>query len=179
MSACITFAVIAYLRRTRPAVLGLESAASLQRMSRRALAASMVVTSALLAGVVSGFASAHPDGLEWVSGDYSNQKYHRAAVENESATIAAVTDWQMRWSLSPEYSRREAALGEQPAAKPESTADSAAGPDASVNGWTSLAGLGGTALTLAVVIVAAWLLRRRKSLASSVVCETRGNCPAN
>jgi cobalt/nickel transport system permease protein len=151
----ITFLVIAYLRQVRPAALGLAAAdAAGGRLSRGMVVASLAVTAALLAGVVSWFASSYPDGLEW---SYLEHRYDNAgsAVAEPSGTVAAVTSWQTKWSPMTDYTKRAAPLGEEPKGEGEATSTSA------VNPWGSLAGLIGTAVTLAIVYAAALLLRRR------------------
>lgn len=62
----ITFAVLAYLRKVRPEVLGLEPAedGASRRVGAAAVLASLLVTAGLLAGVASWFACSWPDGLE-------------------------------------------------------------------------------------------------------------------
>jgi len=129
----ITFAVIAFVRHVRPAAMGLGATATPERLSRKALIISLLVTAALLGGVVSWFACGDPDGLEW---SYQEHSYGdaEAAVRNDSSAIAGVEAWQERWAPMPDY-----------------------GPA----GWTSVAGLVGTVLTLLLVYAAARLLRRR------------------
>ena len=138
VEGAITFAVVAFVGHVRPAALGLDSASGPGRLSRKALVVSLLVTAVMLAGVVSWFASGDPDGLEW---SYQEHSYGTAAaVDNDSAAIAGVDAWQEEWAPMPDYGQE---------------------------GWTSVAGLVGTALTLLLVHVAARLLRRRKALESS------------
>ena len=108
--------------------------------------ASLLVTALLLAGVVSWFASTLPDGLEW---SYSEHRYGAAekAVQNRSPVVAAVDQWQTKWSPMTDYSRREAPLGQLPAA--ESSEPESAWPNA--DGWRSLAGVLGTIVTLGIL----------------------------
>jgi cobalt/nickel transport system permease protein len=162
----ITFAVMAYLRRVRPELIGLEppggtaglpSSVTCPRAARPGygvVTASLLVTALLLAGVVSWFASTLPDGLEW---SYLEHRYGTAdaSVRNDSPTVAAVDRWQSRWSPMSDYTRRDAPLGalsaekaEQPAAWPN--------PD----GWRSLAGVLGTIVTLSILYGASRWMRR-------------------
>ena len=145
----ITFAVLAYLRRTRPSVLGLEPVEACRsalfepgatptkqanRLSRAALSASIIVTAMLLAGVVSGFASKYPDGLEsaWA---YVTGKYHAEAAPSPAAVAA--DDIQKTWSPMPYYDWHV--------------------------GWLSMAGIAGTS----VALIGGWgvsrLLGRRRN----------------
>jgi len=154
----VTFAVIAYLRRVRPEMMGLdpvETPAETSRPGYGAVMASLLVTALLLAGVVSWFASTLPDGLEW---SYQEHRYGgvEKAVRNESSVVAAVDGWQDRWSLMSDYSRRETPLGQVPA-KPASQQDAAwPHPD----GWRSVAGLLGTIVTLGILYGASRWLRK-------------------
>jgi len=136
VEGAITFAVVAFVRHVRPAALGADPAAAHQKLSRNALIASLLVTAALLGGVVSWFACGDPDGLEW---SYQEHRYTAAdaAIANDSSAVAGVEAWQARWAPMPDY-----------------------GPE----GWTSLAGLGGTVLTLVLVYAAARLLRKRRAI---------------
>jgi cobalt/nickel transport system permease protein len=144
----VTFAVIAYLRRVRPQLMGVETMdpqVAGNRPGYGVVTASLLVTALLLAGVASWFASTLPDGLEW-----SYQEHHYASaekvVENDSPVIAAVEQWQSKWSPMTDYSRREAPLGQ---VAPE-TADSAA-KWPNFDAWRTLAGIMGTLVTLGVV----------------------------
>jgi cobalt/nickel transport system permease protein len=79
----VTFAIIAYLRRVRPELMGLEPGethAGATRPGYSAVAASFVVTAMLLAGVVSWFASTWPDGLEWCLGQLAPEGVSKTAA---------------------------------------------------------------------------------------------------
>ncbi|HUW58591.1 MAG TPA: energy-coupling factor ABC transporter permease [Planctomycetota bacterium] len=160
----ITFAVVAYLRQVRPEALGLSVADPAgRRLSRPAVTATFLVTAALLAGVVSWFASSHPDGLEW---SYMEHRYGDGAnaLSDPSETIVKVDALQAKWSLMPDYSRRSAALGDVP--RDEEAVEEAGPVWPAVSGWGSLAGLVGTAVTLVVVYLIAAAVRRRQRLAA-------------
>jgi len=130
----ITFAVIAFVRHTRPAVLGLDAPAARPRISRKALAGTVLATAALLAGVVSGFAATGPDGLDWTT-EHMSYAGVTGAIENDSAVVESVETWQGAWAPMSDYTAA---------------------------GWTSLAGLIGTVVTLLAVYATAVVLRRRR-----------------
>jgi len=164
----ITFAVIAYIRSVRPSVLGLDEPEHSAKLSSKAMAGSLVVTALLLGGVVSWFACEHPDGLEW---SYQEKQYAQAdsAVQNDSPVIASVDDWQARWAPMSDYTRREASLGQLPDEDVQDSADAPADQAAiaAVDGWVSLAGLLGTAVTLGIVYLVSALVRRRSGVSES------------
>lgn len=83
-------------------------------------------------------ASTAPDGLEW---SYRHRPYPEAdtAVENDSPVVKDVEAWQGKWTPMPNYAE----------------------------GWTSLAGLIGTAVTLLLVHAAAVALRKRRAARSA------------
>lgn len=166
----ITFVVVAYLREIRPEALGLTPAAAgaggvrtgAGKLSRGAVAASFLVTAALLAGVIAWFASGSPGGLEWSLLEHRYGTGEKAAGEGSSAASGADT-WQAKWSLLPDYGKRSAPLGEAPAGA-KGVQEPSEGGASAVKGWTSLAGMIGTAVTLGIVYLAGAILRRRGSI---------------
>jgi cobalt/nickel transport system permease protein len=158
VEGAVTFAVLAYLRRASPLLLGLEAPVGAERLGRGAVLASVAITALLLAGVVSWFASTHPDGLEW---SYRGRSRGQGgdAVGPPSGAAAAVDRWQARWSLMADYAKRPVPLGQTPAEAERQDAAAETWPN--VDGWGSLAGLAGTLATLGVVYLAAALMRRR------------------
>ncbi len=157
----ITFAVIAYLRRVRPELLGLdpdEGSSASSGPGYVAVAASVLVTALLLAGVISWFASSCPDGLEWSYRELRPAAGDRA-IQNQSPLVAAVERWQQRWSPMTDYTRRTSPLGQLPVEASEA-ASQAASAWARPDGWRSLAGVLGTLLTLGVLAgLARWTRR--------------------
>jgi cobalt/nickel transport system permease protein len=132
--------------------------ATRERLSRKTVLTSLLATALLLAGAVSLFASTRPDGLEWTYKEHFAGA--DAPVGNSSPTVAAVDDWQSRWSLMTDYSKRSAPLGRRAEATVEGQgADNASWPN--LDGWVSLAGILGTAVTLAIVYIVSAILRRR------------------
>jgi cobalt/nickel transport system permease protein len=169
----ITFAVVAYLRQVRPDAVGLDEAATQAKLSPRMVAGSLLMTAVLLAGVLSWFASPYADGLEW---SYLERDYGRSgpSVENPDSAAASMDQWQAKYSPLTDYSKRPAAFGDVPteedtpetsetvggAASDESQDEAAEGAWPAVDGWGSLAGLIGTAVTLLLLWTLARLLRK-------------------
>lgn len=137
--AIITFLVIGYLARVRPASLGTVAdrlGPASAGVSSRAVLVSLAVVALLLAGVVSRFASKLPDALEWRT---SIEEAGAAAVvvENPSEVVAEISGWQERTSPLPDYK------------------------------WTSLSGLLGTVVTLILVALIGMALKRRRASAAA------------
>ena len=141
-----TAALLHFLRRTRPELLANQAPASPVRL--RPLLLGLGVAAALTGGVLSLFASSQPDGLQW--------SLAQARTETESVAppplhtrLAAL---QQRIAWLPGYTLR-APAAPQPAA-------AAAVP--ALDAGTSLAGLVGGLLTLALLLLVGLGLRRRR-----------------
>ncbi len=87
-----------------------DAPAAAARPGYGAVAASLLVTALLLAGVVSWFASTWPDGLEW-SYRSTATAGREGACSNESPVVAAVDQWQGRWSLHARLHPARSAAG--------------------------------------------------------------------
>jgi len=165
VEGAITFAVLAYLRRVRPNAVGVVlPVASPDKVGAKAVLGSLVATALLLSGIVSWFASTHPDGLEWAYQEHLAGG-GRTVVDNPSPAVAAVDEWQAKWSPMSDYTKRSAPLGQQPGATEGPQPDKGAWPN--VDGWGSLAGVVGTLITAAVLYIPARLIRRRHAAAAA------------
>ena len=152
----ITFAVLAYLQRTRPQLLrrgddapslGVtdqaatdSQAGAAHRPGYAAVLVSVLGAALLLAGAGVWFASAADDGLE---ASLQSERYNmeEEIIHNDASAVARVDDFQEAITLLPDYGKSRT--------------------DSTVNGWLSLAGLLGTVVTLGLVYTVARLLRRR------------------
>jgi cobalt/nickel transport system permease protein len=141
----ITVAVLAYLQQVRPDLV-LEALPGKVRLSRKTVLATLLVFTVVAAAGLSLLASEMPDGLEWSYRERPNQPDFKPIVSNENSTIAVVDQLQSKYTPLPDYSVR----GSKAA------------------GWTSFAGVVGSALTMAVIWAAASFLRRRQ-----LKCTTR------
>jgi len=148
----ITVAVLGYLQQVRPDVF-VDSLAGKVRLSRKAVLITLVIFTIVIGGGLSLLASDMPDGLEWSYAERPDQPDFEAAVSNDSTAIAAVDDFQARYAPLPDYSRRSSAIGETGEAQADISA-----------GWTSFAGVVGSAVTMAAVWLTAWILRKKQSL---------------
>lgn len=137
-----TAALILVIRRARPELIQIPSR-SPQRRSIRPVLIGMGAAAVIAGGVLSSFASAQPDGLEWsVERIAGEAGLPPVVVSSVHATLAAL---QERLALLPDYSL------------PRSSSSPAMVEASS----TSLAGLIGGAVTLVFVAGFGWALRRR------------------
>lgn len=145
----ITAAVVIYLQQMRPEVLA-DSLPGQNRLSRKALLASIVIATMVIAAGLSLFASQHPDGLEWSYAERGDQAAFESIITNQSPTIATADNFQSRYSLMPDYSKRSVSFGKAAAQKHEAAI-----------GWTSLAGVTGSIAVMAVIYICGTVIRKR------------------
>lgn len=146
----ITLAVIEFVRRAEP---GMFADASIANASASRQTVGMLAVLALLTGgVLSWFASSHPDGLEWSVARITG-KAEPAETTGQVHELAARI--QKTTAIMPDY-----AFATVTAAKAEEHGESWGKPDAG----TSVSGLTGGLATLLVAGIAGWLLRRRELL---------------
>jgi cobalt/nickel transport system permease protein len=147
----VTVAVLGYLQQTRPDIV-LDSLPGKVRLSRNAVLVTLLVFTVVIGAGLSLLASGLPDGLEWSYAERPDQPDFKPAVDNQDPRIVVVDDFQSKYSPLPDYSVRTSKLG----VSPKQQAGAAAG-------WTSFAGVVGSALTMAFIWLAAWLLRKKQS----------------
>jgi len=142
-----TAAVVAFVYRARPELV----ASTLQQrplgnLPVRGMLAGFALAAALLGGVVSWFASEHPDGLEWSIAQVTGSGELPETGHGVHAALAAL---QAKLAVLPDYAFRTGA----PADGTDAAGSSRAG--------TSVAGLVGGLATLACCLGLGLLLRRR------------------
>ncbi len=147
----VTVTVLAYLQQVRPDVV-MDSLPGKVRLSRKAVLVTLAVFTIIVGAGLSLLASDSPDGLEWSYAERPDQPDFEAAVSNDDPRITAVDDFQSKYSLLPDYSIRSSKLGE------------AGGEEAQLSaGWTSFAGVVGSAVTMGVIWLTARILRKKQS----------------
>ncbi len=150
----VTAAVVTFVWRARPETLS-GAPGSGDAPSLRKVMVGLATATLLTAAVLSWFASAHPDGLEWsVAGVTGSEELQAPPDESH----AALGELQEKTSFLPDYGFRPASSGDG--------GDKADGSWPSVDAGTSLSGIVGGAMTLALVALAALLLRRRSAATS-------------
>ena len=145
----VTVTVLAYLQQLRPDIVA-DSLPGTVRLSKNAVLATLGILAVLIGAGLSLLASDLPDGLEWSYAERPDDPGFETVVSNPDSRITAVDDFQTKYSLLPDYSARTSKLGNVA----EQEADIGAG-------WTSFAGVVGSAVTMAVIWLTAWMLRRK------------------
>jgi cobalt/nickel transport system permease protein len=146
----VTSAVVGFVGRARPEILnGSRAAGSRPISSFGRLIASFLAAAFLAGGLLSWFASPHPDGLEW-----SIARARSGEIAAPDSGVRSGLSWlQEKTAVLPDYGFK-GAVGKESA--------ETAWPV--VNPKTSVSGILGGAVTLCIAgLVGFWLRRRGKS----------------
>jgi cobalt/nickel transport system permease protein len=141
-----TAAIVLFLRRTRPDLLGGSSATG----TNRPLLTGLALAALLTGGAVSWFASTQPDGLEW---SVARAAGGELAPSTQPGLHARLANAQRRTAWFAGYDLPSFGV---PSAAPRRET----WPD--VKPGTSLAGVVGGTTTLALIVAVGWALRRRR-----------------
>ncbi|HEY5513745.1 MAG TPA: energy-coupling factor ABC transporter permease, partial [Geomonas sp.] len=153
----VTVAVVSFVLQARPEILqGAAEARSIGSRPVRVLLLAFLLGAVMAAGVVSGFASKDPDGLEWAIARVTGTGELKAPQSVLHQTLA---HWQEKMAILPGYDFRKPAPNV-----------AAAGPEAvkkeeGVSAGTSLAGIVGTLVTLLLVFLSGFVLKKRNQTA--------------
>jgi len=162
----ITATVVQYVRALRPGAVGIGER-GMQAAANGAVGGDRLVPvlisflglAILTGGVFAQFASSHPDGLEW-----SLAQTQKGGTDPNAPPVPSWERVQNRLALMPNYDFPRGANEPTPAA---TETQSPRGPWPEVRVGTSLAGIVGAVLTLAVVCVLAgalyWIRPHRKA----------------
>lgn len=140
-----TAAVVTFVARARPEVLP-TAPAGLPASPLRPVLLGLVLAAALVGGILSWFASAHPDGLEWALARTTGQEEVAGPEDGLHGELARV---QERTAFLPDYGFKTT---EDAAPEAESWPAISAG--------TSVSGIVGGGLTLVIAVLIGLLLRR-------------------
>lgn len=148
-----TAAVVSFIAKARPEVL---PASRLDRAPGgiRPILAGLAVAALVLGGVASWFASSRPDGLEWSMFRVSGKEELDIPPGGIHQSLAGL---QKKTSFLPDYGFKPAEAEHTPA----ETTEPAPGSWPAVSGGTSVAGIVGGLITLALVGVAGIALKAR------------------
>jgi cobalt/nickel transport system permease protein len=158
----VTAAVVGFVAQARPEVLGLaQGEAAPSGLSLRKILAGLAVATVLTGGVLSWFASAYPDGLEWSMAGVSGKEELEAPKHGIHESLAKL---QEKTAFLPDYGFKapESAPAAEAAAEPASPSGHEAAPAwPAVEAGTSVAGLVGGGITLLLAGAVGLLLKRR------------------
>lgn len=137
----VTAMVIGFISRARPELMGVAAGTGASGgLPMRRLVWGLAVVTLLTAGVLSWFASTHPDGLEWAVAHATGKAELAPAGDPVHRSLARV---QEQTAMLPDY-------GARPGAEPATT-----------RARTSFSGLVGGGLTLLLAVGLGLGLRRR------------------
>ncbi len=137
----VTAAVVSFVLKVRPDIMG-ETAPNGSRKSNKTIIIGFLAAALVLGGIVSLFASANPDGLEWSVG-----KVTGAELQGNSQVHEALEKAQEKTAVLPDYGFKS-----QPG-----TGGEAAG--------TVVSGIVGSGITLGVIVLIGFVIKyfkRRK-----------------
>jgi cobalt/nickel transport system permease protein len=134
----VTAAIVSFVYKARPDFIGATAMTQAPALSIKQTALVLLLATMFTGGVVSWFASAHPDGLEWAMTKVSGTEELASPERDLHARLASL---QEKAALLPDYGFK--------------------GEVASKTG-TSTSGIIGGLLTLAVVAGIAFALRKKK-----------------
>ncbi|GFE60891.1 energy-coupling factor ABC transporter permease [Geobacter sp. AOG2] len=140
-----TVAIISFVHKARPEII--QEALGVRPVTQRPLRTvlvSFVVAALLTGGILSWFASKNPDGLEWAIAKVTGAEELKGP---EEGLHAAMTSFQKKTAFLPDYSFKSATVRTK-----SNTAD---------NLGTSVSGFVGGLMTLVIVFLSGFLLKRR------------------
>ncbi len=151
-----TAAVVVFVFNARPEILRSASESKpIGNVPVRNILVGFVVATILTGGALSWFASSHPDGLEWSMEKTSGSGELNSPADTVYGTLAGI---QAKTAVLPDYGFKSS--------ENESAAETAESGEAkeswpAVNAGTSVSGIVGGTLTLALAVLIGFVLRRR------------------
>lgn len=157
----LTATLVAFIQRARPEMLHAAGTPPIRRPLHGLLAA-LLVAALLSGGLLSGFASSKPDGLEWSIARATGGDTPATPDDSPHLALAAL---QAKTALLPDYAFRKAAPAAAPAGGTgDSKGASAAGAPAKSGepggDGSSIAGMLGGLIALALALLIGALLKR-------------------
>ncbi|GAK55684.1 cobalamin/vitamin B12 biosynthesis CbiM protein [Candidatus Vecturithrix granuli] len=150
-----TAAVIMFIWQARPELLERATpGAGVKRFAIKPVLVGLIAATILTAGILSWFASAHPDGLEWAM-------FHTAGTEEletpENSIYSSLATIQEKTAILPDYSFK----------KPETQTEEKSETWPAVDPGTSVSGLVGGAVVFLIAMGIGFGLKGKKSGAMS------------
>ncbi len=156
----VTASVVGFLARVRPEVLDQIPSAAEGRRGIQPVVVGMLVAAVVTAGLVSWFASTHPDGLEWA---IARSTGHVSLPPPIDPVHNAAKHVQEKTAILPAY---DLPMQERPTAT-ELDDKSARNAWGIPSVGTSVAGLAGGAASLVLAMGVAWVFRPRRATDSA------------
>lgn len=151
----VTSAVVLFIYNARPGIIDtMRKGTPISKVSMKKVILGLIVATAVVGGALSWFASANPDGLEWAMFRTSGKE----ELESNKKVHASLAALQEKTAILPDYGFKKdnsAEVTEQSIEKSQSWP--------AVDAGTSVSGLVGGALTLALAFIISILLKRRKT----------------
>ena len=156
----VTVAVISFVFKARPEILqGALEAHPIDNHPARNVLVSFLVAAILTGGFVSWFASKNPDGLEWAIAKVTGKEELKGPGQGLHGVLSA---FQVKTAFLPNYSFKKPVATKSLGAQPENKKTKS---DGSRLG-TSISGVVGGLLTLAIAFLTGLVLKRRPQSAS-------------
>ena len=151
----VTAAVVMFVWNERPEILNAASGFEpIGQINIKKVLLGLLVATVITGGALSWFASSHPDGLEWAMFKTSGKE----ELESQEVVHAALASLQEKTTFLPDYGFKKAETKPEPEAAGEPSWPA-------VDPGTSVAGLVGGSLTLLIIVLAGFGLRRREVMA--------------
>lgn len=144
----VTIAVLVFIQQVRPDIVADKLPGTI-RLSKKTVLATFVVLTVITGAGLSLFASHMPDGLEWSYVSRPGQPNFKPMISNSDSKVETINQLQSKYALMPKYSIRS---------RQENKNSHASA------GWTSLAGVFGSLITMIVIWLTAWGLKKFKTL---------------
>ncbi|MFA6242759.1 MAG: PDGLE domain-containing protein, partial [Candidatus Hydrogenedentales bacterium] len=118
-------------------------------LSVKPVLAGLAVATVCIGGAMSWFASSHPDGLEWAMFRSTGAEEFSGREDAVHRSLAGI---QEKTAILPDYAFKPSSDEPESGAEPQWPA---------IDAGTSLSGIVGGAITLGIVAIAGFALRRR------------------
>jgi len=152
-----TAAVVSFVARARPEALPMAPSVG-GSGSLRPVLIGLAIAAVVMGGLASWFASTYPDGLEWSMAKVSGKEELESPAAGIHARLAKI---QEKTAFLPDYGFKSAEVAPEAVATAEPAAAVAPEPWPRVSAGTSVAGIVGGLLTLALAGLIGIALRAR------------------
>ena len=140
-----TVAIVTFVHKARPEIIHETfGARPTGKRPLRTVLVSFLAAALLVGGILSGFASKNPDGLEWAIAGVTGTEMLKGPEQGLHAVMATL---QKRTAFLPDYSFKNA--------------ENSTKGNAGVSLGTSVSGIVGGLITLTIIFLSGFLLKRR------------------